>query len=89
MSILFSALLSAQPCALRTSPEGGGTVFYLPTAERPSPPDKGLRVGGGPEKLPATDNSLRASLPPGAGRGGRRLIITGPHVAVRDRIALC
>lgn len=48
---------------------GGGTVCFISPQPRPSPPDKGLQVGGGPEKLLATDNSLCCQ--PSAQRAGR------------------
>lgn len=70
----------------------GGVCFISPPL-RPSPPDKGLRVGAGPAKLRAAITVCAASRPPRAGGWGgdkfSRLIILRPHAAMRDWGSLC
>lgn len=70
-----------------------GAACFISPQPRPSPPDEGLRAGGGPGKLLAADNSLYCQRTESGQGGSLRkfggLIIIKPHVTPRDRILLC
>lgn len=75
---------SAQP-SLSVPVLREGAVCFISPQPRPSPPDKGLRGGGGPEKLLTADNSLCWRPPPIAEGRGRLNSAPGYSEAPRGR----